>query len=166
MTVIYFLVFFPHEVILEIKEHIFQVIVKNRRLRQGTENATAREMAKMTHFSNAWGESLTERVSRWEAEHKWCFIVRSWKMSFQTLRGILPGLSYCECNLLYVKRNWRLGDEWPFTVGRGGEQHFPGKVWLALACTRGARKADCVFADEDAPRGGMTKWGRLVLSLQ
>lgn len=64
MTVIYFLVFFPHEVILEIKEHIFQVIVKNRRLRQGTENATAREMAKMTHFSNAWGESLTERVSR------------------------------------------------------------------------------------------------------
>ena len=43
------------------------------------------------------------------------------------------------------ERNQRLGDGWLFTVGRGGEPHFPGRVWLAIACTKGARKADCVL---------------------
>lgn len=38
------------------------MIVKNGRLRQGTEKGSASETGKMTHFSDARGESLTERV--------------------------------------------------------------------------------------------------------
>lgn len=50
-----------------------------------------------------------------------------------------------QVQFVVCERNRWLGDGWLFAAGRGGEQHFPGRVWLAIACTKGAREVNCVL---------------------
>lgn len=102
-------------------------------------------MVKMTHFSNVRGESLTDRVNRREAEHRWCFYCQILKNVVSDSQGNSAWAFPLSVQFVVRKRNRWLGDGWPFTAGRGGEQHFPGRFWCTIACTKGARKADCVL---------------------